>query len=66
MESYGTLRIHDLEKVVSKLAHVPTDTVNNDEKDVLKDLNRNLKLVIYGEDEVIDQVSETILVARVD
>ena len=64
VESYGTLRIHDLEKVVSKLAHVPTDTVNNDEKDVLKDLNRNLKLVIYGQDEVIDQVSETILVAR--
>ena len=59
-----SLTILELEKVVSKLAGVPGQTVNNDEKKTLKDLSSNLKLLIYGQDHAIDQVSETIIVSR--
>ena len=59
-----SLTILELEKVVSKLAGVPGQTVNNDEKKTLKDLGPNLKLLIYGQDHAIDQVSETIIVSR--
>ena len=58
------MSVNDLEKVVSKLAGVPAQTVNNDEKKVLKTLSNNLKLVIYGQDHAIDVVSEAILVSR--
>ena len=43
-----TLTLLDLEKVVSKLSGVPTQSINNDEKKVLKNLNTNLKLLIYA------------------
>ena len=59
-----TLTLLDLEKVVSKLSGVPTQSINNDEKKVLKNLNTNLKLLIYGQDHAIETISEAILVSR--
>ena len=59
-----TLTLLDLEKVVSKLSGVPTQSINNDEKKVLKNLNANLKLLIYGQDHAIETISEAILVSR--
>lgn len=59
-----SLTLLDLEKVVSKLSGVPTQSINNDEKKVLKSLKNNLKLLIYGQDHAIDTICESILVAR--
>jgi ATP-dependent Clp protease ATP-binding subunit ClpA len=63
-KSAKSLTIGDLEKVVSKLSGVPTQSINNDEKKVLKDLKKNLKLLIYGQDHAVDAICESILVSR--
>ena len=43
-----SLTPNDLENIVCKLAKIPKNTVTNDEKELLKDLNQNLKMYIYG------------------
>ena len=63
-KSSKSISVSDLERVVSKLAGVPAQTVNNDERKVLKNLSNNLKLVIYGQNHAVDLVSEAILVSR--
>lgn len=54
----------DIEKVVAKLTKIPENSVENDEKDKLKDLAKNLKLVLYGQDHAVDQVTNAILLSR--
>lgn len=54
----------DLETVVAKLARIPQVSVNSSEKDKLKGLKKHLKMTIYGQDEAIEQVSDTILMVR--
>ncbi len=54
----------DIERIVAKLAKIPKITVAGDEKQKLKDLRNNLKMVIYGQDEAVDKVSDAILLSR--
>ncbi len=54
----------DIERVVAKLAKIPKISVAGDEKQKLKDLRSNLKMVIYGQDEAVDKVSDAILLSR--
>ncbi len=56
--------ISDLEMVVSSLAKVPPETVATDEKEKLRNLKRNLSLLIFGQNEALDKVSNAILLAR--
>jgi ATP-dependent Clp protease ATP-binding subunit ClpA len=54
----------DIEQIVANLAKIPQLSVAGDEKDVLKNLNSNLKMMIYGQDEAVTQVSDAILLSR--
>ena len=54
----------DVERIVAKLAKIPKISVAGDEKQKLKDLRKNLKMVIYGQDQAIDKVSDAILLSR--
>ncbi len=54
----------DIEQIVANLAKIPQISVTGDEKDQLKDLEKNLKLMIYGQDDAVSQVSEAILLSR--
>jgi len=54
----------DIELVVSKLAKVPERSVVGDEKLKLRNLKDNLKLLIFGQDEAIDKVNDSILMSR--
>ena len=56
--------ISDLELVVSSLAKVPPETVATDEKEKLRNLKRNLSLLIFGQDDALEKVSNAILLAR--
>ena len=45
-----TINNTDIEAVVAKMARIPEKSVSSSEKDSLKNLDRNLKLVVFGQD----------------
>jgi ATP-dependent Clp protease ATP-binding subunit ClpA len=56
--------VGDIEEVVSKMARIPPKTVSTSDKDVLRNLDRDLKMVVYGQDSAIDTLAAAIKMAR--
>jgi len=54
----------EIEKVVSKMARVPVESVSAKERDQLRDLGPALRKVIFGQDEAVDKVVSSITLAR--
>ncbi|GAA0822168.1 ATP-dependent Clp protease ATP-binding subunit ClpA [Colwellia sp. D2M02] len=54
----------DIESVVAKMARIPEKSVSSSEKDGLKNLDRNLKLVVFGQDKAIDELTSVIRLSR--
>ncbi|MFT5758046.1 MAG: ATP-dependent Clp protease ATP-binding subunit ClpA [Alteromonadaceae bacterium] len=54
----------DIESIVAKMARIPEKSVSSSEKDSLKTLDRNLKLVVFGQDHAIDELSSVIRLSR--
>jgi ATP-dependent Clp protease ATP-binding subunit ClpA len=59
-----TIGVGDIEKIVAKIARIPAKTVSSSDKDVLKSLDRNLKMVVYGQDKAIDTLVTAIKMSR--
>jgi ATP-dependent Clp protease ATP-binding subunit ClpA len=53
-----------VENIVAKMARIPPKNVSASDRDLLKNLERNLKLVIFGQDEAISNLSSAIKMAR--
>ncbi|HIG43531.1 MAG: ATP-dependent Clp protease ATP-binding subunit ClpA [bacterium] len=56
--------VSDVEKMVAKIARIPPATVSSSDKKALKDLDKNLKMVIFGQDQAIDTLSSAIKLSR--
>ena len=56
--------VNDVQSIVAKIARIPAKTVNNTDKDNLKNLEKNLKHVIFGQGEAISALSSAIKMAR--
>ena len=56
--------VDHVERIVAKIARVPPRTVSASDKDILKNLERNLKLVIFGQDEAVSSLAAAIKMAR--
>ncbi len=54
----------DVEKVISQIARIPEKTVSSQEKDKLKNLHKDLRLLIYGQNEAVDKVADAIILSR--
>ena len=59
-----TVGVADIETVVARMARIPPKTVSSSDKDVLRHLDRDLKMVVYGQDEAIDTLASAIKMAR--
>ena len=59
-----TITIRQIEDIVSKIARIPSKHVTSSDTEVLKNLGRNLKLVIFGQDAAIDSLSTAIKMSR--
>ena len=59
-----TLGVKDIEEVVAKMARVPVKTVNARDKEVLRNLDVDLKAVVFGQDEAIEALASAIKLAR--
>jgi ATP-dependent Clp protease ATP-binding subunit ClpA len=54
----------DIENIVAKMARIPEKSVSSNEKDSLKNLDRNLKLVVFGQDKAVDELTAVIRLSR--
>lgn len=60
----SVITVTEIEDIVSKIARVPVRAVNSDDKKVLSNLERNLKMVVFGQDNAIDSLSSAIKLSR--
>ncbi len=63
-ERESTVTTQMIEDVVARIARIPPKNVSVSDKDTLRNLERNLKLVIYGQDPAIDSLASAIKMAR--
>ena len=54
----------DIEEIVAKIARVPSNHVSTDDRSALRNLDRDLKAVVFGQDKAIDALSRAIKMAR--
>ncbi len=58
------ISVGDVEQMVAKIARIPPKTVSSSDKNALRDLEANLKMVIFGQDEAIDGLASAIKLSR--
>ncbi len=54
----------DIEKVVAKIARIPERNVSTSDREALRNLTRDLKLLIYGQDEAIETLTSAVRLSR--
>ncbi len=59
-----TITRAEVEEIVAKIARIPTNSVSSDDRSKLKTLDRDLKSVVFGQDNAIDALSSAIKMAR--
>jgi ATP-dependent Clp protease ATP-binding subunit ClpA len=59
-----TLGAKEIEAVVAKIARIPPKNVSKDDAEVLRDLEKTLKRVVFGQDKAIETLSSAIKLAR--
>ncbi|MDW2981824.1 MAG: ATP-dependent Clp protease ATP-binding subunit ClpA [Rhodanobacter sp.] len=60
----GTVDVGEVEYIVAKMARIPAKQVSASDRDVLKNLERNLKMVVFGQDPAIEALAASIKMAR--
>ncbi|MFT8246882.1 ATP-dependent Clp protease ATP-binding subunit ClpA [Roseomonas sp. BN140053] len=56
--------LKDVEDIVAKIARIPPKSVSTDDKEVLKNLERDLKSMVFGQDKAIEALSAAIKLSR--
>jgi ATP-dependent Clp protease ATP-binding subunit ClpA len=59
-----TVGKNEVEDIIAKIARIPPQTVSSDDRTQLKNLDRNLKNVVFGQDEAIEALASAIKMAR--
>jgi ATP-dependent Clp protease ATP-binding subunit ClpA len=63
-EREPTVEVRHIEDVVARMARIPAKNVSASDRDLLKNLERNLKLVIFGQNQAIETLAAAIKMAR--
>ena len=59
-----TIGASDIEAIIAKIARIPPKSVSSSDKDSLRTLERDLKLVVFGQDQAIDSLANAIKMSR--
>lgn len=59
-----TVGVADIEQIIAKIARIPEQSVSRTDQDLLKQLDRNLKMVVFGQDQAIDKLTAAIRLSR--
>lgn len=63
-ERNNLIDVHSIEEVVAKIARIPPKSVSSNDQDKLKNLEKNLKMLVFGQDEAIAALSTAIKLSR--
>ena len=63
-EREPVIEVRHVEDVVARMARIPAKSVSTSDREVLKNMERNLKLVIFGQDRAIEALAAAIKMAR--
>ena len=63
-ERKAELGAEDIEDIVARMARIPPRQVSRSDRDALRNLERDLKLVVFGQDEAIGALAAAIKMAR--
>lgn len=63
-KSKKSISVHDIENIVAKMARIPPKTVSTSDIDALKNLERDLGLVVFGQNEAIKTLSSAMHMTR--
>ena len=58
------INVEDIEGVVAMIARIPAKTMTRDDKEALKTLDRDLKTMVFDQDEAIQVLTDSIKMAR--
>ncbi|MFN6263880.1 MAG: ATP-dependent Clp protease ATP-binding subunit ClpA [Chromatiaceae bacterium] len=58
------INVPEIEHIIAKMARIPEKSVSASDKDVLANLDRNLKLVVFGQDAPIEVLTSAIRLSR--
>ncbi|MCB1675646.1 MAG: AAA family ATPase, partial [Halioglobus sp.] len=56
--------VGDIENVIAKIARIPPKSVSADDRDTLRKLEKNLQMVVFGQDRAIGSLATSIKLAR--
>ncbi|GAB3015838.1 ATP-dependent Clp protease ATP-binding subunit ClpA [Bowmanella dokdonensis] len=59
-----TIGVMEIEHIIAKMARIPEKSVSASDKEVLKNLDRNLKMVVFGQDDAIQTLTNAIRLSR--
>jgi len=59
-----TIGVSEIEEIIAQMARIPAKTVNVSDKETLRNLERDLKMVVYGQDPAIETLSSAIKMSR--
>ncbi|EJK2190214.1 ATP-dependent Clp protease ATP-binding subunit ClpA [Vibrio cholerae] len=59
-----TVGVVEIESMVAKMARIPEKSVSSSDKDILKNLDQKMKMLVFGQDAAIDVLTEAIKLTR--
>ncbi|MDP2694732.1 MAG: Clp protease N-terminal domain-containing protein, partial [Gallionella sp.] len=59
-----TIGKHEIEEIIAKIARIPARTVSHDDRNALKNLDRDLKATVFGQNKAIDALATAIKMSR--
>ena len=59
-----TISKTEVEEIVAKIARIPPASVSNDDRDKLKNIERDLKSVVFGQDKALEVLAGAVKMAR--
>ncbi len=59
-----TIKVKDIEAIIAKIARIPPKNISASDKASLKNLAKNLKMVVFGQDSAITHLTDAIKMAR--
>ena len=63
-ERKKTITIKEIEYVISKIARIPPKSISRDDEKALKSLAMDLKRMVFGQDDAIEQVAAAVKLSR--
>jgi len=59
-----SITVKDIEAIIAKIARIPEKSVSSTDMDKLKTLSRDLRMLVFGQDDAIDALSAAIKMSR--